>query len=47
MRTNEGNAKAPLDPYDSAEIMRKLFEERRNNKNGEVFLTYEGEVYPW
>lgn len=47
MRTNEGNAAAPLDPYDSAETMRKLFEERRNNKTGDVFLTYEGKVYPW
>lgn len=47
MRTNEGNAKAPFDPYDSAEIMRKLFEERRNLKESDVFVTYEGEVYPW
>lgn len=29
-RTNEGNAKAPLIPYDNAETMRILFEERRN-----------------
>lgn len=47
MRTNEGNAAAPFDPYDSAEIMRKLFEEKRNDKEGDVFVTYEGECYPW
>lgn len=47
MRTNEGNAAAPFDSYDSAEIMRKLFEERRNVKTGDIFITYEGECYPW
>lgn len=47
MRTNEGNAKAPFDPYDSAEIMRKLFEAKRNDKDGDVFVTYDGETYPW
>lgn len=47
MRTNDGNAAAPFDPYDSAEIMRKLFEERREDKTGDVFITYEGETYPW
>lgn len=47
MRTNNDNLKAPFDPYDSAEIMRKLFEKKRNDKDGDVFITYEGEKYPF
>lgn len=47
MRTNEGNAKAPLDPYENAQTMSRLFEEKREDKNGEVFFTYDGDVYPW
>ncbi len=47
MRTNEGNAKAPLEPYEHAENMRLLFESRRTDKEAPVFITYEGEVYPW
>lgn len=47
MRTNEGNAKAPLDPYEHAEALRRLFESRRNIKDGELFITYTGEAYPW
>ncbi len=47
IRTNPGNEEAPFASYDSAEILRKLFEKCRNNKTGDVFLTYEGEVYPW
>ncbi|MBQ3155958.1 MAG: SDR family NAD(P)-dependent oxidoreductase [Clostridia bacterium] len=47
MRTNEGNARAPLDPYAHAETMRLLFEARREDKTGPVFITYEGEAYPW
>lgn len=47
MRTNEGNAQAPLQPYEHAETLRKLFEERRANKNGDLFITYKGEAYPW
>ena len=47
MRTNEGNAAAPLDPYENAKTMSKLFEEKREIKTGPVFFTYEGEVYPW
>lgn len=46
-RTNEGNAKAPLDPYENAETMRILFEERRNKKDGDLFVTWEGKKYPW
>lgn len=46
-RINEGNAKAPLDPYENAETMRLLFEERRNVKDGDLFVTYEGKAYPW
>lgn len=47
MRTNEGNAKAPNDPYDSAETMRLLFESKREDKTGDLFVTFEGEKYPW
>jgi NAD(P)-dependent dehydrogenase (short-subunit alcohol dehydrogenase family) len=47
MRTNEGNAAAPLIPYDHAELLRLLFEERRRDKEGDAFITYEGEAYPW
>lgn len=47
MRTNEGNALAPLIPYDHAETLRLLFESRRTDKNGDVFITYEGVPYPW
>ena len=47
MRTNEGNAKAPLEPYAHAETLRRLFEARRHIKDGELFITYTGEAYPW
>ena len=47
MRTNEGNAAAPNDPYDSAETMRLLFEKKRNDKTGPRFVTFEDEEYPW
>lgn len=47
MRTNEGNARAPLEPYEHAENMRLLFEARRADKEGPVFITYEGKPYPW
>ncbi len=47
MRTNEGNALAPNDPYDSAKMMMDLFEEKRFDKEGPVFVTFEGEEYPW
>ena len=47
MRTNEGNAKAPFDPYDHAETMRLMFETKRHDKTGPIFVTYAGEEYPW
>ncbi len=47
MRTNEGNAKAPFDPYEHAQTMRLMFEEKRCDKEGPVFVTYSGEEYPW
>ncbi len=47
MRTNPGNAKAPFDPYDHAETMRLMFEEKRCDKEGPIFVTYAGEEYPW
>lgn len=39
--------KAPLSSYDAAEILRKLFEERRFDKTGPRFITNEGEEYPF
>ena len=47
MRTNPGNNEAPLDPYEHAETLRLLFETKRHDKDGPVFITYTGEVYPW
>ena len=47
IRTNPGNTEAPLDPYEHAETLRLLFETRRHDKEGPVFVTYEGEPYPW
>ena len=45
MRTWPGEA--PLDPYEHAETLRNLFETKRHDKDGPVFITYEGEPYPW
>lgn len=39
--------KAPLSSYDAAEILRKLFEEKREDKTGPRFITNEGEEYPF
>ncbi|MBQ6952218.1 MAG: SDR family NAD(P)-dependent oxidoreductase [Clostridia bacterium] len=47
MRTNEGNVKAPFEPYDHAETMRLMFETKRHDKTGPIFVTYAGEEYPW
>ncbi len=47
MRTNPGNTEAPLDPYEHAETLRLLFETKRHDKEGPVFITYTGEAYPW
>ena len=47
MRTNAGNAKAPFDPYDQAERMRLIFEDRREKFDGVVFVNYDNTVFPW
>ena len=47
MRTNPGNIEAPLDPYEHAETLRNLFETKRRDKEGPVFITHTGEPYPW
>ena len=47
MRTNQGNEKALLVPYEHAEALRQLFEEKRYVKDGDLFITYTGEAYPW
>ena len=36
IRTNPGNTEAPLDPYEHAETLRKLFETKRHDKTGPV-----------
>ena len=38
---------APFDPYDHAETMRLMFETKRHDKTGPIFVTYAGEEYPW
>ncbi len=38
---------APLSSYEAAEILRKLFEERREDKTGHRFITNLGEDYPF
>lgn len=45
MRTWPGEA--PLDPYEHAETLRTLFETKRHDKDGPVFITHTGEAYPW
>ncbi|MBR3105602.1 MAG: SDR family NAD(P)-dependent oxidoreductase [Clostridia bacterium] len=47
MRTNPDNHEAPLDPYEHAETLRFLFEARRHDKTGPIFITHTGEAYPW
>ena len=47
IRTNPDNHEAPLDPYEHAETLRSLFETKRHDKEGPVFITYEGKPYPW
>jgi NAD(P)-dependent dehydrogenase (short-subunit alcohol dehydrogenase family) len=47
IRTNPGNTEAPLDPYEHAETLRCLFETKRHDKSGPVFITHTGEAYPW
>ncbi len=47
IRTNPGNNEAPLDPYEHAETLRLLFETKRHDKDGPVFITHTGEAYPW
>lgn len=48
IRTNgKDDNPAPLSSYDAAEILRKLFEERRYDKTGHRFITNEGVDYPF
>ena len=47
IRTSPGNSEAPLDPYEHAETLRLLFETKRHDKDGPVFITHTGEAYPW
>ena len=47
IRTSPDNHEAPLDPYEHAETLRCLFETKRHDKEGPVFITHTGEAYPW
>ena len=47
IRTNPNIPEAPLDPYEHAETLRLLFETKRHDKEGPVFITHTGEPYPW
>ena len=47
VRTNEGNAKAPFGSYEQAKTLRLLFESKRHDKEGPIFVTWEGVEYPW
>ena len=38
---------APLSSYDAAETLRRLFEEKRNDRTGPRFITNTGEEYPF
>ena len=39
--------RAPLSSYEAAEILRKLFEEKRNDLTGPRFITNDGNEYPF
>ncbi len=48
IRTNgKPDNPAPLSSYEAAEILRKLFEEKRNDFTGPRFITNEGVEYPF
>ena len=47
IRTSPGNTEAPLEPYAHAQTLLKLFERKRHDKTGPVFVTWTGEAYPW
>lgn len=48
IRTNgQEDNPAPLSSYEAAEILRKLFEEKRYDKTGHRFITNEGKDYPF
>jgi len=47
VRTCEDNAAAPFGSYEQAETLRLLFERKRNDKTGPIFVLWNGEEYPW
>ena len=47
IRTRPGDTQAPFDSYEHAEVLRKLFEAKRYDKTGPVFVIHTGEPYPW
>ena len=58
-KTNRADSAAPADDtaeetagqacprYEHAETLRNLFEAKRRDKDGPVFITHTGEAYPW
>ena len=47
VRTNPDNHMAPFGSYEQAETLRLLFEAKRGDKTGPIFVTWAGEEYPW
>ena len=47
VRTSPASSQAPVGSYEQAEVLRLLFERRRCDKTGPIFITYTGEEYPW
>lgn len=47
VRTCEDNAAAPFGSYEQAETLRLLFERKRRDKTGPIFVLWNGEEYPW
>ena len=47
IRTSPESTEAPLDPYEQSETLRNLFETKRHDKEGPIFITHTGEEYPW
>ncbi len=47
VRTCEGNAAAPFGSYEQAETLRLMFEQKRHDKEGPIFVIWNGEEYPW
>lgn len=47
VRTCESNAAAPFGSYEQAETLRLMFETKRCDKEGPIFVLWNGDEYPW